>query len=424
MNELSGKEKQRRLRTEKAILRSVGVMLFALAFFYIIYEVYDVSRQGVVTRTATEQIIEETLDMEVFVIRDETYIEGSPGGVIVPLVGESERVAGNADIAAVFQDAAAAEKYMELKAMKKDLLRYDSLTSQTAYSGLKVGTLEASIKTDVRDFIRCVYKGDTQTAFKNAEDFRDKATTFEIITKGTLDIADKRQALARRISALESSLGKYSMVGTGNSTAGFYMSETDGFENLFKYGDVSKLTPDIVTSLLKSKPSKDKTALGKLVCNYRWYLAAVVDSKQAGDMKKGKVVTINLHDSDVKSITAKVYAKNEDTKGRAAVIFVCGDINSQLLSLRKEKASLVLKSHKGFLINSGEIRVLKGADGKAINGVYTLRGNIISFRKINAIYSGDGFIMSGGTSSGGYVQLYDEIITSGRNLRDGAVVYD
>lgn len=422
--QLSEKEKRQRLKTEKTVLKGIGVILFALAFCYTIYEIYDVSRQGVVTRTAVEHTIYETLDMEVFIIRDEKYIEGSPSGTVVPLVGDGERVAGDADIAAVFKNDDDAAKYIELQRMKKDLARYDSLTSQATFSGLKVGTLEADVKAGLCDFLGSVYGGDMASAFECANDFRDKATTLEIVTKGTLDLTERRQALAQKIASLEASLGGFTMVGTGNKSAGFYMSETDGFENTPGYAEASKLTPAIVNNMQKAKSTGKTTGLGKLVCGYRWYMAAVLDSKKAADIVKGSVVTINLPESDVKRITAKVYAKNEDKKGKTAVIFVCSDINPQILRLRREKAELVMKAHTGFVINSGEIRVIERADGTKINGVYILRGNIVSFRRINMIYSGNGFILSGSTSQGGYVKLYDEIITSGRNLRDGAVVYD
>ncbi len=418
------KEDQHRLKTEKTVLKVIGVILFALAACYTVFEIYDVSRQGVVTRTAREQTIYETLDMDVFILRDETYIEGSPSGTVVPFADEGERVAGRAEIAAVFNSADDAAKYVQLQSMKKDLARYDTLTSQATFSGLKVGTLESGVKSDVCEYLRSVYCGDMVSAFDSAADFRDKATTLEIVTKGTLDLTDRRQALAQQIAALELSLGSYSMVTTGIKSAGFYMSETDGYEQTTDFSKAKELSVDNIEALLAAKPSGKSTALGKLVCSYRWYLAAVLDAKKSADITVGKSFTINLPNSAAGSISAKVYAKNEDTKGRAAIVFVCDEINAQLLSLRSEKAELVMKSHTGFVINSGEIRMITGANGEKVNGVYTLRGNIISFRRINTIYSGNGFILSGTTAEGGFIKLYDEIITAGRNLRDGAVVYD
>ena len=50
-------------------------------------------------------------------------------------------------------------------------------------------------------------------------------------------------------------------------------------------------------------------------------------------------------------------------------------------------------------------------------GVYIKYGNLVKFKKVDIIYETDDYILSSATEgSGSYLSLYDEIITSGKNL--------
>lgn len=412
---------KQRMKVEKKILKIICVCFALLVVCYTVYEIYDVNRAPVKTRTAYEQTVYDTVDMDIFVIRDEQYIESKASGTTVPLVSDGERVARNADIAAVFSSAQAASGYINLDEMKKELARYDSLSSQATFSGLKVGTLKTQIQSDMCSFLKKLYTGDTEEALNFADDFRDKATTLGIVTGTTIDIAQKRQTLSKKIAAAEASLAGMQTVSTGIDEAGFYMSSSDGYERTVEYASAKKLTPSEVQAAFNTKPAATGGA-GKLVKSYRWYAAAVVDAKSVADISVGDTVTLNLPECEQKNVSVKVWAKNEDTKGKAALVFVCSNISEQLLALRIEKAELVMNSYTGFSVESKEIRVIEQG-GNKINGVYILRGNIVNFRKVNIIYSGDGYVISG-ASTGDYIQLYDEIIISGRDLHDGAVIYD
>jgi hypothetical protein len=94
-------------------------------------------------------------------------------------------------------------------------------------------------------------------------------------------------------------------------------------------------------------------------------------------------------------------------------------MNPDVASLRHETAEIVIASHTGLKIPSSALRV--NDDGE--KGVYVLSGNIAKFRKVNIVYSEDDFVLSR-TEEGqeGYVRLYDNIITEGKDLYDGKIV--
>ena len=56
-------------------------------------------------------------------------------------------------------------------------------------------------------------------------------------------------------------------------------------------------------------------------------------------------------------------------------------------------------------------------------GVYIRYGNIVSFRKIDQIYSEPAdYVISKETNEKGYLHMYDDIIVGGRGLYDGKII--
>ena len=87
----------------------------------------------------------------------------------------------------------------------------------------------------------------------------------------------------------------------------------------------------------------------------------------------------------------------------------------------------MLAEKTGFKVPVQAIRVIE-KDGVSLRGVYILRGNIVSFRLLNAVYSGKDFLLTAPkerTSKDpySYVSQYDEIILGGKKLYDGALLF-
>ena len=89
------------------------------------------------------------------------------------------------------------------------------------------------------------------------------------------------------------------------------------------------------------------------------------------------------------------------------------------METRTLNAELVIDSYSGLKISSSAIRV----NDKGEKGVYVQNGNLVEFKKVNIIYSGDDFILSEtDVGKDGYVKLYDNIIIEGKDLYDGKII--
>ena len=93
-------------------------------------------------------------------------------------------------------------------------------------------------------------------------------------------------------------------------------------------------------------------------------------------------------------------------------------------SLYNENA--VLKNKMKVLVDSyGGLRVPRKAlryNDKDERGVYIVRSSTISFRKVDVVYWGDDYVICSQKNEDGFLMLYDEIVTEGKELFDGKVI--
>ena len=163
--------------------------------------------------------------------------------------------------------------------------------------------------------------------------------------------------------------------------------------------------------------------MGKIVGSYKWYLVTVMDSKYALLISEGDTMKINLPYYGFKNVEVVVEKVSTTQNDKVAVAFSCNKMNETYANMRTVDIELVFKEYTGYKINSSSIRREKDEDGKEVDVVYILRGDIMNARRIEIIYdAGDYVVVSEkteATESYRPIKRYDEVIVKGRNLSDG-----
>ena len=222
-------------------------------------------------------------------------------------------------------------------------------------------------------------------------------------------------SLTAEKQSLESGAAK--AVGSISSpVSGYFIAGIDGYENAADLSDLSKFDANKINSLEPSAESNG--CIGKVVSDYKWYIAATLPLDKAISMEEGETYKLNTSLSTATSMSAKLEKINRGESGDAAVIFSCENMNSELAGVRKLSFKIVNKSYSGLRVNSKAIR-MKG--GK--KGVYVLVGQEVRFREVKVLYSGPSFsICEKQTEGKNRLKLYDEAIVKGKNLYDGKSV--
>lgn len=118
------------MKGKDRLLKVLSALAAVIIVIYFAAELYNISAKTFDTQTAYEQTVLETLDAEMFIIRDETILSTTSSGVTVPLAENGERVSKGSAIAAVFASEEAAKNYVRLQSLNEQLKAYQKIDGQ------------------------------------------------------------------------------------------------------------------------------------------------------------------------------------------------------------------------------------------------------------------------------------------------------
>lgn len=396
----------------------------AVVLIFICVQIFNIAVQPYVTQTATEQTVLKTADMELFVLRDESLLMGESGYTVVPLAENAERIAKGSTVAAYFTSGEAANNYVNAAMIKEKLESYVLIDKQLSLANVDMDKLSQSVDDAFNSLVDSAYSDDYSNLASDKLDFLEKLSLKQISLGKSIDCSAKIASLEGQLSALEASAHPAKIVTADR--AGYYVSELDGYESAIPFESYKNATVESIEAALASeKTAAPAGCLGKVIAGYDWYLLGVLDTVNATALTKGKTVKIIIGSSAEDSLQVKVNSVSDVSGGKAAVVFKCKLMNPQLATIRKVSAKLVLDELTGLKVSKEAVRV--NSEGE--NGVYILRGNIVSYRSLNVIYSEDAFVIAKSPAadsdvelSASHLKLYDEIVISGKDLRDGMVI--
>ncbi|MCD7775486.1 MAG: hypothetical protein LUH40_07890 [Clostridiales bacterium] len=417
----NGKIKSKKRNTARNITVSVLCILAAAA---VISRIYIASKNSSITsEIALADSVTKTIEADVFVVRDEKVISSS-GSNIVSAVADGTRVSAGDTIAYSFADSASAVNVTRMQEIEELLEYYNSLSGQSYSVTSDTSSYDSRITDDLCNFSSLISSGDLSPLSDYTSELRDAITSKQTATGVELDLSSVITSLQSEYSALASSSSSYTAI-TADSP-GYYIQGSDGYENTLAYSDADSWTVAQAEEALNASPSAvSSSAVGRLVRSYYWYLVTVIDTGDISNLREGSSMVLSFPDSSVGDIKTTVYRITSDGEtGKSLVVFSCNLMNENLAGMRCEEAQIIVESYEGYRIDNGAIRV--NEDGET--GVYVISGSVIRFKKIEIVYSAEDYSIvtnpykDDATKSGQYLNLYDEYITSGKDLYDGKLV--
>ena len=392
------------------------VFLILLVSVFIIHQVYSSVYKPISTVSAEYYESNDGLDFTGYIIREETPVSLNSSGSLHYVVSDGERVAKDGVIAYVYDSTQASvinERIEELKNQISDIEEIQGYNNQKAAD---IDQINGKVVSALNSLER-------SCAYGNFENTRDRLNAFltalnrrSTATGEQTDFSSNLASLKEELNSLTASLPSPKASVTA-ARSGYFVSTLDGYESVLKTDDISKIDEKFLTSL---KPEeKSDSYIGKIVSDYEWYIAALVDVNDSLKYKEGDSLTINttLKSGQQLPVTVKKINIMENSK-KAVIIFSCEQMNSSLAVLRTSSMRAISKSYSGLRIPKKALRVV---DGKA--GVYVLSGINVKFVPVTVTYNtGDYIICEQKKSNDNVLRIYDAVIVKGKNLYDGKVI--
>lgn len=392
---------------------AASIAIVALAIF-VGLEIFLGLYNPVETSLALMYEHEQLLTINGMIFREESYITSSDDKVLDYSVSDGEKVSAGDTVAMAYKDSEDADTGKQIEELQRQI---DTIKSNSTVNDYYVLDLD-SIKKDIVEALYgiagvCGESG-VGDLHRLTEDISGSITKKQAATGAVLNFSEKISELEREIGELKDSIS-VSPISVTSPEAGYFFSQCDGYENAVDVANITSMTAEDFRNVVPSEVPDD--AVGKIAKSYEWYYLFTADRATAQIFREGGSVELRFPTSGASSFPAYVDKVNY-TEEEALVVLRCDYMSDEYAVARNQTVQVVTQRTEGLFVDSSAIRINDG-----VTGVYVLVGVEVKFRKVEALYSCEEFVIAAADGDSDSLRLYDYIITKGNDLYDGKLIY-
>lgn len=402
--------------------RWTSVIIVVLALFVLIFfvgQVFFADGGKLNTETALTYSMTEDVPFEGVFLRDETVVYSSGSGVIDYEHSDGSKVGKSSVVARRYKSESDIERRREIEKINEQIT---VLTDAQKLAGTDNNQLE-SISSQINERHSLILESLIGGDYSAAQD--QETALLGVLSKREISRGDVG-GYETKIAELEDRLSELEAMLSGDVTdiyadgAGYFVSNVDGYESKLSMSDSDSITADTIDEIISDPElSASSSAIGKLIADYRWRVAAVIDSDSLFGCYEGGTVTLRVR-SDPTPIEAEVVSITDTGRGDGTCVYVfeCDTLTSSVVSSRTAQFKYIVNSYGGLRVSRSALRFNEEQE----RGVYVVASGKLVFKKINVEYWGDDYLICSQEDDSDYLKLYDEIVTEGKDLYEGKVV--
>lgn len=426
----------------KRTLVTLGSGALALGIiFYISYHLTESFEETLGLQNAVYVDESQIIHADGYIFRSEKVLYGGTAGYgsVTPAVSDGTRLARYDKAADIYEGtspdilARLTELETQLELLNKSA---DEDVSQVSTSGL-----ESAIFQNVQNIRNQVESGALDEAVTMRTDLLLSIQKREIFAASSATGSGTSMNYAARIRTLQDEKNALrSQLGSCLETcyapqASYYFSPStvDGYEALFQADELTGMTYDEFMSLITVEPetySGGSQCVGKLVTDFRWYVACPMTKVEASSLVDGYSYSLTFPYNGNTTLQMTLQTVIPELPGTGAIaVFLCEKMPDGFDYTRMQPVQVATAEYRGFSVPTSAVRILDGYEG-----VYVLDEVTVVFKRIQIVYEGDGYYIctSGETTDDiddatvdspyGWLRMNDVIITEGTGLEVGKVI--
>ncbi len=408
----------------------IGVICLAVILYFAVYLALGF-RNDLVTTTAYAYSVDVGTQASALLVRQEQVLSTS-GQYVDILLDEGEKVAKGGKIALIHASQDSLDSRQTIQALEAEIqqLEYSLSTGTQTTNSSRLDEEVLSSMVAIRSLTST---GDLSTLEDSSLHLRTMVFQRDYVygnTQAANQIGQLIQDKQKELDALNASLSQASQTITA-PTSGYFSGEVDGFESLVTPQMLSSLTISQLSDLLAQEPAADQTALGKVVTDSTWYLAALIDQESVSGLLEGKSYQIAFsHDyyGTISMDLERLVSEN----GQTMAIFSTDTHISDTTLLRTQTVDIISQQLEGIRIPRQALRVLtetvtdEDGNESQVNsyGVFTVVGTQAEWQEVKVLHSDDSFYLVEPVdeTASSRLRAGDEIILNSTQVSDGMVV--
>jgi putative membrane fusion protein len=420
-NKTENKSGKRRFKTGRLLL-----IIFVLVYIpSLIYWFYG---NTVATDIVHTGVIEDSMNINALLVRDETVLKAPFSGEYIPQVDEGDKVAAYSTVATVL-DSSSSRLLDEINEINKKILstQKEKSKSKEIFNqditkieneiGLKVAMIADEVNNNRFNRIKQIRYEIDGLIEKKAEIIGNDGTD-DVYIKS---LKEQKNKLMNDINT--------SMLEKKSDSSGMVSYIIDGYESILNPQAVDKLTPEIFENILSEevierdlsnrKVEADKP-YAKIINDFQYQIIVCLKSDSNDFFEIGKRVSIRINDIN-KQIRCTVAFVSEEYEGKQIIAISADKYIGELSGVRKINIDLIKSSYDGLMV---PLRCLRNISTNNMTAeLVLLKGDIASVREAKIIGKNNEYaIVEAIDKSNKGIYLYDTYITNPQNIQDGQVI--
>ena len=396
-------------------------LLFAVIVIYTVYHLIALftseDLNTIVSGVTTESV---TVGGDGYVFREETVLYSANTGAVDYFVENGGKVSKGQSLAKVYESGDGDVR--GFISMLDDQIALLRQCTGDAIANADLSALRKSADDTYFTLTRLIASGEAGELDYQIEKMMLTLSKIRAITDGDASV---REAL----SILEAEREKYF---SGNNeeifsqSSGYFYSGTDGFESLFNISVVDTLDGESFYALLdrveRNNELRHGGEFGKLASDSQWKFVLPLDPDEAESFAEGEYYNVRFtenNNTEFSMLLEKKIPAAEQKK--VLLVLYCNRLPDNFSFERCMTAQIERSSHSGIYVPRSALAKLDG-----MRGVYVLRGNVATFRRVEIVYEGSDYVLVAERDDGDgkyyYLGSNELIITNGKNLFDGRIV--
>lgn len=404
---------------------SLFVLLIAVG------QIFFARRSSLVTEVAYSYNHEKNITFNGVYMRDETLVYNSGTGVLSFENENGTKVGKSTVIARRYRSEADSAYLREIEALKRQIEVLNNAEKLLGTDNSQLEAISVQINESHSDVISAILDGDYTVAAIKQNSLLEAMCKREITLESSQGYSEKKAELNKEISRLQSMIsGNVQEVTAGS--AGYFVSNVDGYEGEIGFSDIEKMTEEKINEIVEN-PNKNSggSSIGKLISDFRWRVAAVLDDENMLGIGKGDTVYLRVG-SEGSKYKATVVSKESASEGKSVFVFECDRLDSVVASGRTARFKLVVDSYGGLRVPRKALRYNDNEDC----GVFVENGQTLVFKKVEIVFWDDDYVICRQNVylkkenedddreliDEDYLRLYDIIVVEGKELYDGKFI--
>lgn len=408
----------------------IGVICAAVILYFGVYLALGF-QDDLVTTTAYSYSVDVGTPASALLVREEQVIS-TTGQYVDILLDEGEKVSKGGQIALIHSSQDSLNTRQTIQSLEAEIqqLQYALSTGTQATNSSKLDQEVISSMVAIRTLAA---SGDLSTLEDSALHLRTMVFQRDYSYGNTEAATQIKQLISdkqKQLDSLNASLSQVAQTIT-SPASGCFSGEVDGFESLITPSMLSSLTITQLTDLLHRDTVEHQPALGKVISDNTWYLAALIDQPSVEGLLEGKTYKISFSD-DYYGLISMTLERLVMENNQTMAIFSTNTHLSDTTLLRQQTVDVIAQQVEGIRIPRQALRVNtqtvtdENGNESQVNsyGVYTVVGTQAEWQEVKVVYSDDAFylVQPVDDTASSRLRAGDEVILNTNHITDGMVV--